>query len=230
MNILLVEDETRVADFVMRGLRAEGWIVAHAPDGETALDVLSNEPFDIVILDLMLPGISGQDVCRMMRARKNFTPVLMLTALDASDERVDGLNIGADDYITKPFDFDELIARALALHRRNNSYIQEPHKAVIELGAVHFDTTSLRVNISGRSINLTSKERDILKLFITNPDRVFSRERILSSVWTINEDPMTNVIDVYIGRLRKKLGECDVVIRTVRGIGYRMSLAQEELS
>ena len=134
MNILLVEDEARVADFIQRGLRGEGWTVTHASDGEQALNMLSTEAFDVLVLDLMLPGISGQDVCRKMRARRNHTPVLMLTALSAADERVSGLDAGADDYLAKPFDFDELMARIKALHRRRNAYAQSLEDPVIKLG------------------------------------------------------------------------------------------------
>jgi len=122
MNLLVVEDEHRVADFVTRGLRSEGWIVEHVDNGEGALDLLNTSDFDVVLLDLMLPDISGLEVCRKLRARGNFTPILMLTALDAIDERVSGLRLGADDYLTKPFDFDELIARVEALARRASDY------------------------------------------------------------------------------------------------------------
>ncbi len=121
MNILLVEDEARVADFIQRGLKGEGWAVTHVPDGEQALDMLTSRTFDVMILDLMLPGVSGQDVCRKMRAQRDQTPVLMLTALDGMDERIKGLELGADDYLTKPFDFDELMARVKALRRRQNA-------------------------------------------------------------------------------------------------------------
>ena len=222
MNILLVEDEARVADFIQRGLRGEGWTITHVSDGEQALDMLATETFDVLVLDLMLPGISGQDVCRKMRARRNHTPVLMLTALDAADERIAGLDAGADDYLAKPFDFDELMARLKALHRRQNAYAQTLDDPIMKLGSITFNKKSLSIEVDGRPVELTSKEREMLRLLISNPDKVFSRERIISTVWSVNEDPMTNVVDVYIGRLRKKLGECGVQILTVRGVGYRM--------
>ncbi len=222
MNILLVEDESRIAAFIVRGLKGEGWTVTHVPDGEQALEMLATESFDVVALDLMLPGISGQDVCRKMRARKNHTPVLMLTALETTDERVKGLELGADDYLAKPFDFSELVARLKALHRRQNAYAATLDDPVIKFGLIRFDKQALLVEVDGRGLDLTSKEREMLRLLIANPAKVLSRERIISTVWSVNDDPMTNVVDVYIGRLRKKLGACGAEIQTVRGVGYRM--------
>jgi DNA-binding response OmpR family regulator len=224
MNLLIVEDEARVAAFIQRGLKAEGWTVTVAADGETALDLASQDDFDVIVLDLMLPGISGQDVCRWLRARKNLTPVLMLTALDAVDDRVSGLRLGADDYLTKPFDFDELIARLGALVRRANAFkAQENDNHLLSSGPLSFDTRSLEVTCADQHIELTAKERDILKLFLANPNKIFSRERILNAVWGANEDPLTNVVDVYIGRLRKKLGASGEAIETVRGAGYKLA-------
>jgi len=222
MNILLVEDETRVADFMKRGLKSEGLFVEHAGDGETALELMEQRSFDLIVLDLMLPGISGQDVCRKMRARHNFTPVLMLTALDSVDERVAGLRLGADDYLAKPFSFDELLARIEALVRRDQDFKNEADDKMLYHRGISFDTQSLVVSINDDVIDLTAKERDILRLFLTNGNRVLSRERILNVVWDSQEDPLTNVVDVYVGRLRKKLGEAGNVIQTVRGLGYRL--------
>lgn len=221
MNILVVEDEHRVADFITRGLRAEGWIAEHAESGEIALDVLSQHEFDIVLLDLMLPGISGQDVCRKMRARGIHTPILMLSALDAVEERVAGLKLGADDYLSKPFDFDELIARIEALRRRENDFKSSGDSEVLEYEALALNTRSLVVTVNDEEIELTAKERDLLLLLMANRGKVFARERILNTVWGSQEDPLTNVIDVYIGRLRKKLGDSGKHIRTIRGLGYR---------
>ena len=223
MNVLLVEDERAVADFIRRGLKAEGWLVEHVEDGETALQRFKENSFDVVLLDLMLPGISGQDVCRKMRARKIFTPVLMLTALDARDEMIDGLRLGADDYLTKPFDFDELIARLESLHRREQHYRRNHDGRVIGYSELEIDRQSLVVRLAGAVIEVTAKEREILTLFVTNPERVLSRERILNAIWDASEDPLTNVVDVYIGRLRKKLGSHGELIQTVRGAGYRFA-------
>ncbi len=221
MNILLVEDEERVADFVSRGLKAEGWLVELAADGETALDLLEDQEFDIIVLDLMLPGISGQDVCRKLRARKNFTPILMLSALDATDERIEGLRIGADDYLNKPFDFDELVARIEALGRRANGFQTSEEDGILRHEGLTLNTVSHTVQIDGEPVEMTARERELLALFLLNPSKVFARERILNKVWGSQADPLTNVVDVFVGRLRKKLGPYGELIKTVRGLGYR---------
>lgn len=221
MNLLLVEDESRVADFIRRGLKSEGWIVEHAESGEQALSFLSDRQFDVVVLDLMLPGISGQDVCRKMRARHDHTPILMLTALDATDERVAGLNLGADDYLAKPFDFEELLARLNALQRRAAAYVSQDANSKIALEGLCFDRDSLVLSVNGESVELSAKEREMIALFLSSQQKVLSRERILNAVWGTQEDPMTNVVDVYVGRLRKKLGPYGERIKTVRGAGYR---------
>lgn len=223
MNILLVEDEARVADFIRRGLSAEGWAVDHAPNGEDALEHAACNTYDVILLDLMLPGIQGQDVCRKLRARKSKTPILMLTALDSPEEKVNGLKMGADDYLPKPFDFDELIARVEALHRRATGYAANPHDTIITSGSLTFDRASLQVTVEGAEIELSKKERDLLLLFLTNAGRVLSRERILNSVWGLNADPLTNVVDVYVGRLRRKIGVEGERIATLRNVGYRMN-------
>ncbi len=224
MNILLVEDERRIADFIQRGLKAEGYTVILAPDGESAMGMLANDDFDLVVLDLMLPGASGLDVCRQMRARQDFTPVLMLSALDRTDDRISGLQLGADDYLVKPFDFDELVARIQALLRRSRGTMaNERDRHVLRLGGVAFDSRSLEVTYLGQRITLTDKERQILHLLLVGPDRIHSRERIINAVWGSTEDPLTNIVDVYVARLRKKLGAAGKAIETVRGVGYRLS-------
>ena len=222
MNLLLVEDETRVADFILRGLRAEGWMVTHAAEAEMALELMDGHSFDVLVLDLMLPGLSGQDLCRKLRARGDHTPILMLSALDALDERVEGLRIGADDYLVKPFEFDELIARIEALARRSSRFAEAPD-TVMRVGAISLNLETLEASVDGDPLELTVKEREILKLFLSKPGRVLSRERILNTVWGASEDPLTNVVDVYVGRLRRKLGEHGNRLQTVRGAGYRLS-------
>ncbi|MEM9477736.1 MAG: response regulator transcription factor [Pseudomonadota bacterium] len=223
MSILLIEDENRVADFIRRGLSAEGWNIDHAPDGETGLDHVASETYDLILLDLMLPGIQGQDVCRKLRARKNTTPILMLTALDVAEEKVDGLRVGADDYLAKPFDFDELVARIEALRRRATSYQANKADDLLQSGDICFDRASMEVRVGEQQIDLSKKERDLLVLFLSNIGRVLSRERILNTVWGLNEDPLTNVVDVYVGRIRRKLGPSgDRRIVTMRNVGYRM--------
>ena len=223
MNVLLVEDEERVADFIRRGLKSEGHVVTYCLDGETALDQIRDDEFDVVILDLMLPGISGQDVCRRMRARHIYTPVLMLTALDTKDERVEGLRIGADDYLSKPFDFEELLARINVLHRRQAQYGTQTQSTPLpdRSDDLLFDAQALRLTVDGSEVELSVKERDLIVLFLSNPGKVLSRERILNSVWGTQEDPLTNIVDVYVGRLRRKLGAHGRRLATVRGAGYR---------
>lgn len=221
VNILLIEDESRLADFIRRGLSAEGWIVTHAESGETGLEMTADNAFDVIILDLMLPGISGQDVCRKLRARNNRTPILMLSALDATDERVAGLRLGADDYLAKPFDFDELVARLEALHRRAVDWQGDHTADVIDCDGLVFDRRALKVMLEGTPVDLSGKERDILLLLMAGRGRVFARERILNAVWGLNADPLTNVVDVYIGRLRRKLKGQGSRLVTLRNVGYR---------
>ena len=228
MNILIVEDEQRVADFLRRGLMAEGWTVEHAPDGETALELLAERGFDLVLLDLMLPRIQGQDVCRKLRARRNDVPILMLSALDTTEERVDGLRMGADDYLTKPFDFDELVARIEALHRRAAGVGAGPAATVLRDGALSFDRDSFEARIGEVRLEMSGKERDLFVLFLSNPGRVLSRERILNAIWGMGADPLTNVVDVYVGRLRRKLGEEGERIVTLRNVGYRLDAASAQ--
>ncbi|MEO0820467.1 MAG: response regulator transcription factor [Pseudomonadota bacterium] len=220
MNILLVEDEAKVADFITRGLKSEGWVVEHATSGETALALFEQgSVFDVVVLDVMLGGISGLDVCRRMRARRNFVPILMLTALDTVEERVDGLRTGADDYLSKPFAFDELVARIEALGRRQRAF--EP-EGVLHYGPITLDQRAMSAQLDGVEMELTAKERAILLLFLSHPGRVLARERILNAVWGLQSDPLTNTVDVHVARLRKKLGHASEYIRTVRGAGYRL--------
>ncbi|HOV04502.1 MAG TPA: response regulator transcription factor [Hyphomicrobiales bacterium] len=222
MNILLVEDETRVADFIRRGLKAEGHNVEHSPDGETALDLMRAYSFDVVILDLMLPGISGTEVCQRMRARGDTTPMLMLTALDALDERIAGLRAGADDYLPKPFDFEELLARLEALYRRAAKFSADGDVGIISHAGLRFDSKSQKFFVDGCEVELSAKERDLAVLLLGNVGRALSRERILNTVWGTQSDPMTNIVDVYIGRLRKRFGPYGGRIVTLRGSGYRL--------
>lgn len=223
MNILLIEDENRVADFIRRGLAAEGWSVDHVDNGELGLEYAQSTPYDVILLDLILPGIQGQEVCRKLRARKSTTPILMLTALDAADEKADGLRIGADDYLAKPFDFDELVARIEALDRRATGYSKQDNDSLLSVGTLSFDRTSMQITVGEDEVEMTKKERDLLVLFMSNVGRVLSRERILNTVWGVNADPLTNVVDVYVGRVRRKIGKEGERIVTLRNVGYRMT-------
>ena len=224
MHVLLIEDEHRVADFVRRGLTAEGWTVEHVGDGKTALERLAAGSYDIVLLDLMLPGLPGLEVLRRMRARRDVTPVLILSALAAVDERVEGLRLGADDYLPKPFDFDELVARVAAQVRRRREFAADEADGAnaLRVEGLCYDLDTLELHVDGEPIEVTAKERELLVLFLRNTDKVLSRERILNAVWNSAEDPLTNVVDVYVSRLRKKLGPHGPRLRTVRGAGYRL--------
>lgn len=221
MNILLIEDEIRVADFIRRGLTAEGWSITHAATGEVGIDLCEAASFDVIVLDLMLPRMGGREVCQKLRARRNLTPILMLSALDAADERVSGLQLGADDYLSKPFDFDELVARLTALHRRASGWTSGAAETVLDCDGIVFNRRSLQLTVEGEQVELSHKEREILLLFLLGRGRVFSREHILNAVWGVNADPLTNVIDVYIGRLRRKLGPHGARLTTLRQVGYR---------
>lgn len=184
--------------------------------------------FDLVILDLMLPTMHGLEVCQELRAQGRFVPILMLTAMDSLEDKIEGLRLGADDYLTKPFAFDELIARIEALIRRGQNFNIKP--PVLSVGDLSFDRETLAVERGGKAVELTSKELAILELLMSTPGKVFSRERILSNVWGANVDPLTNVVDVYIGKLRKKIDtdENAPLIKTVRGRGYRLASTQSE--
>ena len=221
MNILLVEDEERIADFLVRGLKAEGYSVTHSSTGESALEQLKSECFDAVLLDVMLPGISGHEVCIKMRFREDFTLVMMLTALDDSVEMIEGLRKGADDYLAKPFDFEELLARLEAMTRRNIDYSKQTQT---NESAIVVDTAAQCAYVYGNTIELSGKELELLSLLVSNTNRVISRERILNTVWGTTTDPMTNTVDVHIGRIRKKLGDAGNLITTVHGKGYRLML------
>lgn len=218
MRILLVEDEARVANFIARGLREEAYAVDVAGDGEQALYLASVNPYDLVVLDLMLPIKDGYTVCRELRAGGFRGPVLMLTARDAVDDRVAGLDAGADDYLTKPFDFKELLARLRALLRRSTEF-RAPVTRVADLA---LDTVSHAVERAGRAIPLTAKEYALLEYLVRNEGRVVGREQIAQHVWDEMFDPMSNIIDVYVKRLRDKLdtGGRQRLIHTRRGEGY----------
>jgi two-component system, OmpR family, copper resistance phosphate regulon response regulator CusR len=218
VRILLVEDEARVAGFIARGLREESYAVDVAADGEQALYAASVNPYDLVILDVMLPVKDGYAVCRELRAAGYRGPVLMLTARDAVDDRVAGLDSGADDYLTKPFDFKELLARLRALLRRSTQ-LRPPVARVADLV---LDTASHTVERGGKAVPLTAKEYALLEYLVLNEGRVVGREQIAQHVWDEMFDPFSNLIDVYVKRLRDKLdaGGGRRLIHTRRGEGY----------
>ena len=224
MRILIVEDEPRIADFLQRGLRAEGHFCVIANDGEAGLSLALEGDFDLLLLDMMLPGIHGRDVCQQLRINKINTPLIILSAMDSLDDVIAGLRMGADDYMTKPFSFEELLARIETVMRRGSQIASEEES--LEVGPLAFDRQSLRFSVEGKDIKMTAKELAIIELLMSNPGTLFSRERILSNVWGLNMDPLTNVVDVYIGKLRKKI-DADTdnsMIETVRGLGYRLNV------
>jgi DNA-binding response OmpR family regulator len=231
MNIILIEDDPRIADFLQRGLRAEGLQVQRAatgPEGlalvlETARQNHADTSATVVVLDLMLPGMNGMEICQTLRAQGILFPVLMLTALNTLEERVAGLRMGADDYMCKPFEFEELLARLEALARRGQG-MPRARLSHLQVADVLLDREAMRASRAGETLNLTARELALLELLMSEPGRLFSRERILSSVWGLNEDPLTNVVDVYIRRLRSKIDEGRPIplIQTMRGLGYRM--------
>lgn len=226
MNILIVEDDPRVADFLERGLRAEGYHVQLARTGTEGLALARDPDRLLLLLDLMLPGLSGLELCQTIRAEGLQVPVLMLTAMSSLEDKVRGLRLGADDYLTKPFAFEELLARIEALLRRGRE--QRAKATSLQVADLVLDLDRMQVTRADQPITLTAKELAFLELLMSAPGRVYSRERILSNVWGINEDPLTNVVDVYVRRLRAKIdeGHALALLKTVRGIGYRLD-AQE---
>lgn len=231
MKVLLIEDDPRITEFLQRGLRAEGFQVQVAHSGRDGLELAIDAWKDyrdgglpaIIVLDLMLPDMGGQSVCQTLRASHVQLPILMLTALSTVEDRVAGLRLGADDYLCKPFDFEELLARIEALGRRGRDAQAVPPQ-VLKVADLEFDRRTMKVSRAGRAISLTARELALLELLMSTPGRLFSRERILANVWGANEDPLTNVVDVYIGRLRAKIddGQTRSLIHTQRGLGYRL--------
>lgn len=229
MRILVVEDDDRIADFLTRALQAEGHNVTRLDSGKEAVSVVRGGDFEFILLDLMLPGRTGLEVCQELRFRKINTPIIMLTAMDSTEDIIHGLKMGADDYITKPFDLDELMARIETVCRRQQGL--DKMNTELCIADVQMNTDSKTVTVGDRDIALTAKELSILELLMSNPNKLFSRERILNNIWGANSDPLTNVVDVYIGRIRKKLGKDEPsFIETVRGLGYRIDPQAETKS
>jgi len=219
MRILLVEDEDKVSRFVERGLKAELHVVDLAPDGATALQHLQDFVYDLVILDLNLPDISGNDVLSSMRRAGKPTPVLVLTARDGIAAKVESFDLGADDYLTKPFSFTELLLRVKALLRRG----QTPARSnVLTVGDLVLDRDVHQVKRGEKPIELTSREFALLDYLMSNAGRVLSRTMIMENVWDQSFEGLTNIVDVYIRQLRKKIDDGNSVklLRTIRGVGY----------
>lgn len=225
MRVLLVEDEQRVAAFIKKGLEEEFYAVDVADDGEEGLFMATSQDYDLIILDLMLPGMDGIELCRRIRQGSVRTPVLMLTARDSVESKVTGLESGADDYLTKPFAFSELLARIRALLRRKPDSLIE-----LSLDNLRVDLLSRRVSRAEREIILTPKEFSILEYLLRNKDRVLSRTQILENVWGYQFTPTTNVVDVHIKYLREKIEMKSEkkLIHTVRGVGYVLRVEDED--
>jgi DNA-binding response OmpR family regulator len=216
MRVLVVEDDRRFSALLRRALTTEGYAVDLAGDGDEALELLRLAPYDLAILDVMLPRTCGFTVCRSLRATQNAVPILMLTARDAMEDKVAGLDLGADDYLTKPVAFPELFARLRVLLRRHEGR----HDPLLRVGTLTLDAARRRVEAAGGVVELTGKEFAILHLLMRHPDRVFSREEIAEHVWDFDYAPESNLIEVYVGRLRKKLGRAGLQLVTLRGQGY----------
>jgi DNA-binding response OmpR family regulator len=225
MRILLVEDQARMARAIKRGLRGAAYAVDVARDGEDALYQASINDYDAVILDVMIPKRNGFEVCRELRAQGSRIPVLMLTARDAVEDRIGGLDTGADDYLTKPFEFGELLARLRALLRRGT----ELRPIVIEVGDLKIDTRGQRVSRNGQPIELTTKEYTLLEYLARNAGKVVGREEISEHVWDDTFDPFSKLIEVYINRLRRKVDEPfrTPLIHTRRGAGYELRVPSD---
>lgn len=220
MRILVVEDDKKVASFLEKGLREEGYAVDVAHDGDDGLAKAHVHAYDLLLLDVMLPGKTGLEIVRDVRRKEDNTPVLMLTARDAEEDVVRGLDAGADDYLAKPFGFDELLARVRALLRRGGA--SRPDRLMY--ADVELDRVEHTASRGGRRLDLTPKEFQLLEFFLLNAERVVRRTELLEKVWDLTFDPMSNVVDVHVGHLRRKLrAEGDAgLLHTIRGVGYTL--------
>ncbi len=216
-RVLIAEDEERIVSFLQKGLRASGYSTVAVDTGLDAVALARDDSFDLLILDLGLPGLDGQEVLRRIRERGERMPVIILTARDGVEDTVTGLEQGADDYMTKPFRFEELLAR-IRLRMRSDP---QPETTVLAAGGVSLDLRSRRASVGSRVEELTAREFALLEVFLRHPGQVLSREQLLSHVWGYDFDPGSNVVDVYVRYLRRKIGED--MIQTVRGMGYRLN-------
>jgi heavy metal response regulator len=227
MRILVIEDEKKVANFIKKGLEEEHYAVDTAYNGETGLYMTEVNEYDLVVLDLMIPKIDGLEVLKRIRGNKNSVPILVLTAKDTVEDIVRGLDLGCDDYLTKPFEFKEFLARIRALLRRE----KEEKEPALKIADLTLSLVTHKVMRKGKEIELTSKEYALLEYFMRNPDKVLTRTMISEHVWDYHFDSMTNVIDVYVNYLRKKIdkGFEPKLIHTIRGVGYILSAEREDM-
>ena len=219
MRLLLVEDDIKIASFIEKGFKAAGYAVDRAEDGERGLDLALTEPYDVAIIDIMLPKVDGLSLIRKLRSKKIATPVIILSAKDSVDDRIRGLETGSDDYLTKPFSFSELLARVQALIRRSSG-ITEPTR--LTFSTLSMDLITREVAREGKGIDLQPLEFSLLEYLMRNAGRVVSKTMIMEHVWDYNFDPMTNVVEARVSRLRDKVdkGFSEKLIHTVRGVGY----------
>lgn len=219
MKILIVEDDRKIAAFVQKGLKEQGYVVDVCHDGDEGYNLAAGESYDVILLDIMLPGRDGLSILRALREDKNTVPVILLTARSGLDERIEGLNMGADDYLPKPFYVEELIARIVAVSRRTSG----DQLSVLHHGDLLLNLITREVKRGDETLELTSREFNLLELLMRSPGRVYSRTQLLEHVWGYDFDPQTNVVDVYIRRVRGKVDAPDSPspIETVRGVGYR---------
>jgi DNA-binding response OmpR family regulator len=223
MKVLVVEDEKKIADFVCAGFKEQGFVVEHCENGIDGFDRASNGAFDVIVLDIMLPGRDGLSILKGLRKAGSATPIILLTARNELDDRIEGLSLGADDYLAKPFFVEELIARVQALMRR----VSGERQNVLSVGELRLDRISRVVTWYGETVDLTGREFNLIEYLMRSPGRVFTRTQILEHVWDYDFDPSTNIIDVCIQRIRKKMSSIGVTadgespIESVRGVGYR---------
>lgn len=219
MKILLVEDDPKLAGLVTKGLSARGFIVDHADNGDDGFTLATTRSYDAIVLDVMLPGRDGLSILRQLRAKSMSVPVVLVTARSALDERLDGLNLGADDYLTKPFYVEELIARLHAVLRRASGH----QASILQHGDLSVNLLTREIRCGATSVELTAREFALLTYLLRSPGQTFTRAQICEHVWNYHFDPGTNLVDVYVQHVRKKLGDLGpTLIETVRGVGYRV--------
>ena len=222
MRVLVVEDEHRIAHSLKKGLEQESYAVDLAYDGEYAYDLAATEDYDVIVLDLMLPKMSGLELCQQLRTEQIHTPILMLTARGELDDKVKGLNNGADDYLVKPFAFAELLARIRALARRPKKQLNP----ILKIASLSLDTRNFEVFRSGKKIDLSKKEFSLLEYLMSHPNRVLSKEQIIAHVWDYESDVLPNTVEVYMGYLRNKIDKPfkkeKPLLKTIRGFGYKI--------
>lgn len=226
MRILVIEDEHKIAHSLKKGLEQEAYAVDVAFDGTAGYDLAATEDYDAIILDLLLPGIDGMTICKKLRQEKIHTPILMLTAKGSLSDKVAGLNCGADDYLVKPFAFEELLARIRALIRRPKNHLN----TILTYGNLSLNTQSFQVKRDNISIRLSKKEFSLLEYLLRHPDTVLTKEQIISHVWNYDADILPNTVEVYIGYLRNKIDKPfknkPLLIQTIRGFGYKIGVEQ----